>query len=292
MKILTFHLEDWFHRVGIAESDQIGKWDNYPSKVETYLYFLLDFLEERNQKATFFVLGWTANKYPHLIKLLVERGHEIGVHSYEHRLIYKMTPQSFKADTKRAVSILEDISGQKMRYYRAPGFSAMGGYSWMFEELIDCGLEIDSSIFTAARSHGGSRIFPSNQPCIVEYKGNRIKEFPISTLNFAGNRIVYSGGEYFRSLPYFFTKWATSFNNYTMAYFRLREFDKTQPHFKGMGYFRLLTTYLGLGNNSQKLGYWLNDFNFITIGEANNQIDWENVPLVDFTPYKNIKPKN
>lgn len=289
MNVLTFHLEDWFNRVGLSSADNISKWDTFPSKAEDYVKFLIDFLEERNQKATFFVLGWTADKYPHLVKQLVEKGHEIAVHSYEHRLIYQMDSKSFRTDTKRAVKTLEDISGQKMNYYRAPGYSVMGGYSWFFEELIECGLEADSSIFTAGRKHGGSRIFPENQPCIIEYRGSRIKEFPVSSVNLFGLGLVYSGGEYFRFLPYFITKWLTAHSDYTMAYFRLREFDKTQPHVKGLAPFRLLTTYLGLGNNKDKLGKWLNDFRFITLGEANKIIDWEEVPVVNLTPVnKNI----
>ncbi len=284
MNILSFHLEDWFHRVGIEAADKISEWDNYPSKTEDYVKFLIDFLEERNQKATFFVLGWTAAKYPYLIKMLVEKGHEIAVHSYEHRLVYRMDRNAFRQDTMKAVNLLEDITGLKMRYYRAPGFSAMGGYNWMFEELIACGLELDSSVFTAARSHGGSRLFPSNKACIVEYKGMRIKELPVSSLNFLGFRMVFSGGEYFRSLPYFFTKWATAKSDYTMAYFRLREFDKTQPHVAGLEPFRLLTTYMGLGNNKDKLDKWLKDFDFITIGEANRLINWDEVAVVDLTP--------
>jgi polysaccharide deacetylase family protein (PEP-CTERM system associated) len=283
MNILTFHLEDWFHRVGIPAADDISKWDSFPSKVENYAKFLMDFLEERNQKASFFVLGWTANKYPHLVKELIEKGHEIAVHSYNHQLIYKMDRQTFREDTKRAISTIEDISGIKMRYYRAPGYSAMGGYNWFFEELAECGLEGDSSIFTAARSHGGSRIFPANKPCIVQYKGNRIKEFPISSHNFLGQRFVYSGGEYFRLFPYRIIKMLTSQTDYTMAYFRLREFDKSQPHLSGLGPLRLLTTYLGLGTNKEKLSKWINDFKFITLGEANNIINWEEVNVVNLT---------
>ena len=123
MKILTFDIEDWFHILDNEETNSIESWDQFPSRVERNVYKILEVLDDNDQRASFFILGWIAQKFPHLIKEIAERGHHIGCHSYAHQLVYGQSQLEFKDDLYRSKSILESVIGRKIDSYRAPGFS-------------------------------------------------------------------------------------------------------------------------------------------------------------------------
>lgn len=147
-------------------------------------------LEKHNQKATFFCLGWIAETYPEVIRDIVARGYEVGTHTRMHQLVYEQTRETFSQDIEFSIKTLEDITGQKVKYFRAPGFSIREDNKWAFEVLAENGIEVDSSIFPAPRAHGGFPSYKQPVPSLLKYKGITLKEFPINYTNIIGKSII------------------------------------------------------------------------------------------------------
>ena len=164
--------------------------------------------------------------------------------------------------------------------FRAPGFSITEESLWAFEVLHELGIEIDSSIFPAGRSHGGLKSYGTAQPSILEYNGFRLKEFPINTKPFLKHSIIFSGGGYFRLLPYNLIKNYTKESDYVMSYFHPRDFDYEQPMIRDLSVSRKFKSYVGLKNAEKKLTNWLRDFQFIDINKADNLINWNKVKVI------------
>jgi hypothetical protein len=177
------------------------------------------------------------------------------------------------------------MSGKKVMAYRAPGFSFTHNTKWLVEILAEAGIEYDCSVFPVRRKHGGFKSFPSAGPCRVVYKGSTIKEFPMSTANVMGKRLVFSGGGYFRLFPYGMISAMMRNSDYVMTYFHPRDFDPEQPILENMPIKRKLMSYTGLKKSFYKLNRLLNDYNFISLNEAAVKIDWSNMPLVNLENY-------
>jgi polysaccharide deacetylase family protein (PEP-CTERM system associated) len=241
---------------------------------------ILNILEDTGLKATFFCLGWIAKKYPDVIKAIVNRGYEVGTHTNMHQLVYEQKPETFFDDIERSIKTLEDISGKNIRCFRAPGFSIREDTCWAFDILAKLGISIDSSIFPARRMHGGFPSFKTAMPVIIQYKGIRIKEFPISSTSVFGKSFIYSGGGYFRFFPYWFIKGCTRKNSYVMTYFHPRDLDIGQPMLKDLSLTRKFRSYFGISETYKKLYKYLNDFEFIDIDGADKLIDWDNAPVI------------
>lgn len=280
MRVLTFDIEDWFHFLEHSSTRTEAQWKQFEPRVERNTNHILDFLDKHNQKATFFVIGWIAEQYPSLVKNIAARGHDLGLHSYAHQLVWQQSPDEFRQDLMRNIGILEDQLGQKVNMYRAPGFSIKKHNTYAFEILAQAGIEIDASIFPAKRAHGGMPSFPYNQPCLIHSKGITLKEFPVNYNRFAGIRYVYSGGGYFRLWPYPVIKNASNKSKYVMSYFHPRDFDTAQPLLADLNAFRRFRAYYGLNSCEEKLKRWMDDFDFISLAEADAQIDWSQVPRV------------
>ena len=253
MRILTFDIEEWFHLLDNESTKTEKNWQNYESRIEQNIDRIFKILETANTQASFFVLGWIANKYPNIIREICDRGYEIGSHTDLHQLVYNQDRESFFQDVDRSVKTLEDISGKKIRMFRAPGFSITEESLWAFEVLYELGIEIDSSIFPAGRSHGGLKSYGTAQPSVLEYNGFRLKEFPINTKPFLKHSIIFSGGGYFRLLPYNLIKNYTKDSDYVMSYFHPRDFDAGQPIIPGLSRFRKLKSYTGIRSALEKL---------------------------------------
>ena len=280
MNILTFDIEDWFHILDNDSTRTEKEWRLYESRIYANMERILNLLDDTGIKATFFCLGWIAEKYPEIIKNIVNKGYEVGSHTYMHQLIYEQNPRVFSKDIERSIKTLEDISGQKIRCFRAPGFSIREDNRWIFDILCSLGITIDSSVFVAPRSHGGFASYKASIPAIIQYDGIRLKEFPINYTNILGNRFVYSGGGYFRLLPYFcIKKWAKK-SSYVMAYFHPRDFDKDQPVIKNLSLRRKIKSYIGISGAYNKLKKFLNDFEFVDIDSADKLIDWDNARVI------------
>jgi len=280
MKILTFDIEEWFHILDNESTQTEKEWSNFESRIHQNMDRIYKILDGSNVKATFFCMGWIAEKYPEVIKDIVSQGYEIGSHTRMHQLVYSQTPQEFKSDVEHSIKTLEDLSGTKVKYFRAPGFSITEETKWAFEILIELGIEIDCSIFPVKRAHGGFASYGTPKPSILEYNGVSIKELPINYADFLNKPIIFSGGGYFRLLPYPLIKKWTKQSDYIMTYFHPRDFDATQPVIKDLSKVRKFKSYVGLNKSEKKLENWLNDFKFIDIETANSQINWNEVPKV------------
>jgi polysaccharide deacetylase family protein (PEP-CTERM system associated) len=280
MKILTFDIEDWFHILNNPSTKGTTEWSKFDSRLEQNMDLIFEILKKNNQSATFFVVGWIAEKYPDQIKRISDNGFEIGSHTYYHQLVYDQKPKEFRSDIKLSVDVLEQITGKKVSCFRAPGFSLTSSTPWAFESLLENGIEIDCSIFPLSRAHGGFPKFGSSIPSIIDYKGMLIKEFPINTQSFLRSEIIYSGGGYFRLLPYQFIKNFSEKSDYIMTYFHPRDFDSNQPMVPGLSLARKFKSYYGLASTEKKLNKWLNDFDFIDLSTANNIINWKEQPII------------
>jgi polysaccharide deacetylase family protein (PEP-CTERM system associated) len=280
MKILTFDIEDWFHILDNPETKGVTQWAKFESRLSRNMDIIFRLLEDSQTSATFFVVGWIAEKHPDQIKRIVNAGFEVGSHTHLHQLVYEQNPVDFEIDLKRSVETLEQITGSKVKSFRAPGFSITESTPWAFESLLKYGIEFDSSVFPANRGHGGFPSFGTAQPSIIELNGMRLKEFPINTHTILGKEIIYSGGGYFRIFPYQQIKRFTKKSNYIMTYFHPRDFDSEQPIAPGLNMIRRFKSYYGLSKTESKLSNWLKDFEFCDLKTADESINWSEVNML------------
>ena len=280
MKILTFDIEDWFHLLDNDSSKYPSQWENFEVRIVQGMDAIHNIITNSNVSASFFVLGWIAEKYPEIIRDISDRGFEIGSHTHLHQLVYEQDRKIFYNDVEKSIKTLEDCIGKKITSFRAPGFSITENNKWAFEVLYELGITKDSSVFPAARAHGGLPSFRSSIPSILEYNGVKLKEFPINTHNILGKPFIYSGGGYFRLLPYKIIKNWTLQSNYVMTYFHPRDFDTGQPIIPGLSPFRRFKSYVGIKNCKTKLEQWLSDFDFIDLNRADQLINWNQVPVI------------
>ena len=218
MNILTFDIEEWY-----IEKIYNGNHSEKYRQFDEMLDKILNLLSEVDCKATFFCLGKIATDFPHVIRKITAHGHEIGCHSNEHVWLTKLTPEQLKRDTHDAIAALQDVSGQAVESYRAPAFSIGETNKWAIEILAEEGIKNDSSIFPAVRDFGGFLTFTKDEPCIIDYNGTTLKEFPIPIVKILGKKCAYSGGGYFRLFPYWFTQRNMKKSNYGMCYFHISD---------------------------------------------------------------------
>src|SRR5690554_5615547 len=234
MFILTFDIEEWFHILDNESTKTINEWKNYEIRIHNNMERIFNLLDKTNSKATFFCLGWIAETYPEVIKAISSRGYEIGTHTRMHQLVYEQTPAAFEKDLDHSIKTLEDISGNAVKYFRAPGFSITENEKWAFEIMHKHGIEIDCSVFPAPSAHGGFPSYKAPVPSIIKYNGISLKEFPINYSSVFSKPIIYSGGGYFRLFPYsLIRKWSAQ-SDYIMSYLHPRDFDAKQPVIKDL----------------------------------------------------------
>lgn len=281
MNILTFDVEEWFHILDNDPTKTEKEWLNYEYRLEANMEKIFGLLDQNNQKATFFVLGWIAQKYPNIIKKIDSLGYEIASHSHLHQLVYEQKPNEFKTDLEKSIKTIEDITGKKITIFRAPGFSITEKTKWALYEIVNLGIEIDCSVFPAKRAHGGFPSFGSAEPTIININGSKIKELPINLFRVFGYNFIFSGGGYFRLLPYGVIKLLMKNSNYVMTYFHPRDFDNDQPVLKDLSLFRKFKSYYGLKGCFHKLEKLIVDFKFIDINTANDLINWKRAKVID-----------
>lgn len=275
MNILTFDIEEWFHILDNDSTKTEKEWSNYEYRLDKNMDRIFELLERKNQKATFFCLGWVAREFPHILKKIDEMGFEIATHSDTHQLAYEQSKDEFKTDLESSIKSIEDTIGKKVSIYRAPGFSIKEENKWVFEELAKHGIEIDCSIFPAARSHGGFASFGHAEPSIIEIGDISLKEFPINLFKFGNKNLIFSGGGYFRLLPYWMIKHMMKRSDYVMTYFHPRDFDADQPMIEELSAVRKFKSYYGLGSAFGKLEKLISDFEFIDLNEAASRVEWD-----------------
>lgn len=293
LNILTFDLEDWFHLLEHPATQGPAQWASFPSRLEENTERLMMILNQAQCSATFFVLGWVAEKYPLLIKKILQAGHHIGCHSHAHQLIHQQGASAFELDLKRALGALGDITGQSITAFRAPGFSLTENTPWAFEILAAAGIKYDSSVFPSRRAHGGHLTYPVKSIATIQIPNQgQIREFPILPAAFCGRDLIYSGGGYFRLLPgsalhYFFRK-----APYNMTYFHPRDFDPAQPLIPGLGPLRKFKSYYGLKSAQAKLQNLLQSFRFLSLQQAIPLINWAHYPTLSLNSNGSFQIQN
>lgn len=268
--IFTVDLEDWFHILGDNYEFPISKWDSMESRIERNANILLEMFSEYKIKATFFSLGWIAKKYPKLISLISQNGHEIASHSYSHRLIYNMSEQEFRDDLRKSKNLIEDLVGGEVIGYRAPGFSIVEKNLWALDILLEEGFKYDSSFFPFTHSHGGIKTEFKEPGYLQTPNSNSIFEIPISKEKVFGKSIVYTGGGYLRLCPMIMLKYLlvkqSKKNDIVLFYIHPREIDFEQPRLK-LKPIKMFKFYYGLKSTETKLKYLFSNFKFSNITE-------------------------
>ena len=281
MKILTFDIEEWFHLLDHPETRSEDQWKNFEARFEQNLERVLSIVARHNVKATFFCLGWIAEQYPHLIRKISDAGYEVACHSSRHQLAYQQTPDEFRTDFCSARDSINDATGVAIDTYRIPGFSLTQQSIWALDILGEEGVKIDCSVFPAVRGHGGLPQFTSDKPCIVRTgQGYTLKELPLNNRSILGNKVVFSGGGYFRLFPYWLLKKLFADSEYVMTYFHPRDFDAGQPMIPNLSASRRFKSYVGLRGAESKLIKLLNDFEFVDVRTAVSRVDWDKAPVV------------
>lgn len=264
---LSFDVEDWFQVENLKSVVRYEDWDKYELRVEKNTQKILEILRQHNTKATFFVLGWIAERCPNLIKHIDEEGHEIASHGYSHKLLYLMTQSEFKGDVLRSKAILEDITGKEIIGYRAPSFTIVKDTLWAIDILKECGFKYDSSIFPISFH---DRYGFNGMKSIPFYFTNGLLEVPLSTVKIFKVNMPLGGGAYLRVLPYsyfhFFFKYFNSRNRGIVFYLHPWELDYKQPKLYPPLLLRL-RHYVNLDKTEKKLEVLLRNFKFGPINQ-------------------------
>ena len=289
MNIISFDIEEWY-----IEKHYHGNRQEKYREFDSYLVKILDKLDEKGFKATFFCLGGIAREFPDVVKEIANRGHEVGCHSDVHSWLNKLTREELMSDTKRAVGSLEDVLGKKILSYRAPAFTIGDSNRYAFEVLAECGIERDASVFPAVHSIGGFERFSEKTPCRIKVGDSVIHEFPICTTEIFGKKMAYSGGGYFRLFPLCYIKGQMSKNEYNMTYFHIGDLVKSGPVDKATfeEYFKVPATWknrtirhiksnIGKAGAFDKLFNLIDSFDFISLEIASSQIDWDSQKVVE-----------
>lgn len=265
----TIDVEDYYHVSAFEQYIPRNKWDCMESRIEVNVDKILKFLSEHDVKATFFTLGWLAQKFPLMIRKIVDEGHELASHGYSHSRVYDMTRTTFLEDVARAKKLLEDTGGIAVEGFRAPSFSINENCWWAFECLRDVGYTYSSSIYPISHDHYGmpNASRTSFQPL------SGLTEIPISTVQFRGRNYPSSGGGYFRLIPYSVSKWAFRRLNEVdgmpiVFYFHPWEIDPSQPRVEGVGAKAKFRHYVNLDKNEKKIVRLLSDFAWGTMKDV------------------------
>ena len=272
LNALTIDVEDYFHVQAFADVISSAHWDEYPVRVERNTFRLLEILGRRNVKATFFILGWVADRCPALVRAIVDSGHEIGSHGYGHRMLTRGSQANFREDIIRAKSAIEDQTGARVTSFRAPSYSITSKTLWALEILAEFGFEYDSSIFPIRHDYYGIPDAPRFPHYWSLKSGARLLEFPPSTVRILGINVPIAGGGYLRLLPYKVTAWAIRRLNQkedqpAMVYLHPWEIDPDQPRLVASWSSRF-RQYQNLQTTEKKLTRLLDDFSWAPMSKV------------------------
>jgi polysaccharide deacetylase family protein (PEP-CTERM system associated) len=264
---LTIDVEDYFQVAAFADIVSPRDWGSMEQRVEANITAILHLLKKHDTLATFFIVGWTAEKHPEVVRAIMSHGHDIGCHSYWHQNIYDLTPEEFREDTLKAKTILERICNKKITAYRAPSYSITQKSLWALDILEEIGFTIDSSIFPIRHDIYG---IPDAPRFRYKLSQEGMEEFPISTAILFGQKVPVAGGGYFRLFPYWLTKYALkTINKKEMQpfvfYLHPWEIDHNQPKFNKAKRFSKFRHYNNLDKTISRFERLLNDFDFIPL---------------------------
>lgn len=270
MNILTFDIEDWYNHDDYSRD---FAWEKHEVRIYEGTDKILSALDETGLKGTFFCVGWIAEHHPQVIRDIAKAGHHLGCHSYQHELATRFSREEFKEDTYKAKCLIEDVAGCEVDAFRVPSFSITRDNLWAFDVLTELGFKYDSSVFPSTHEFGGIPGFKA-EPTILQTNSGNLYEFPISLGKVLGREIVYSGGGYFRVMPYCLLKKLTAKAPYLMSYFHPSDFDPGQPNMPQLSYMRQFKNRVALKGAYEKFKRYISDFDFVNLKDAIEIIDW------------------
>lgn len=266
---LTIDVEDYFQVSALAPYISRDRWEDVPCRVERNVELILDLLSEADAKATFFTLGWVAERYPHIVRKIARGGHEVASHGYGHLRASDQTPAEFLADIRSAKELLEDLSGQEVRGYRAPSFSIGQQNLWAFDCIAQAGYRYSSSVYPVRHDHYGM----PNAPRFPYQATAGLVELPLTTSRVLNSNVPAGGGGYFRLLPYSASRWLIKRVNETdhkpaIFYFHPWELDPEQPRVAGVNAKTRFRHYVNLHRTLGRLRRLLGDFDWDRIDKV------------------------
>jgi len=258
---LTIDVEDYFQVSAFAPHIPRGDWERMPCRVERNVDVILGLLDASNAKATFFTLGWVAERYPQVVRRIAEGGHELASHGYGHQRASDLTPEAFREDITRAKRLLEEISGQLVKGYRAPSFSVGKTNPWAFDCIREAGYTYSSSVYPIRHDHYGM----PDAPRFPYQPIPGLIEVPVTTNQFFQTNVPTGGGGYFRLMPYAMSRWLIGRVNRidgkpAMFYFHPWEIDPEQPRIHAAGWKSKFRHYINLHRTERRLKRLLSDF--------------------------------
>jgi polysaccharide deacetylase family protein (PEP-CTERM system associated) len=260
---LTVDVEDYFQVSAFAQHIERRAWDSMPCRVERNVGRLLELFAETRTQATFFVLGWIAERYPRLVREIADGKHEVASHGYGHLRASEQSPRDFESDIVRAKRLLEDATGTAVAGYRAPSFSIGHGNQWAFDVIAAAGYRYSSSVYPVRHDHYGMPDAPRFPYRVRE----RLLEIPVTTTRLLGRNVPAGGGGYFRLAPYRWSRWAIDKVNSVdgrpaIFYLHPWEIDPAQPRVAGVGAKTRFRHYLNLHRTEPRLKRLLRDFHW------------------------------
>jgi polysaccharide deacetylase family protein (PEP-CTERM system associated) len=260
---LTVDVEDYFQVSALTPHFPRSDWDNQPCRVEQNVEAILELLDEADVKATFFTLGWIAERYPQLVRSISEQGHEVASHGYAHYRATEQTEQQFLADIELAKAVLEDVSGHEVRGYRAPSFSVGGTNPWAFDAIVQAGYRYSSSVYPIRHDHYGAPDFPR----FAHEVRKGLLELPVSTLRVMAVNLPAGGGGYFRLMPYALSRFVLRRVNRhegrpVVFYFHPWELDPEQPRVAAASPKTRFRHYVNLRRMRSRIRRLLRDFHW------------------------------
>ena len=261
---MTVDVEDYFQVSAFEAHVDKQQWDKIPMRVEKNVDRILALFDAHNTKATFFTLGWVAQRHPDMVRRIVDQGHELASHGWEHIRVTQQTPEQFREDVARTKSLLEDLSGTLVTGYRAASYSINSSNIWALDELANAGYLYSSSIVPIKHDLYG---MPEAPRFSFEAAQGRLLEVPITTLPLMGRNINCGGGGWFRLFPYAFSRWAlrkvnTEESQSGIFYFHPWEIDPDQPKLEGLAFKTRFRHYLNLSRMENRLKNLLQDFSW------------------------------
>lgn len=262
--VLSIDVEDWFQVENYAQVISRDQWPHCELRVADNVHRLLDLLAAADVRATFFVLGWVADRLPNLVRDIAQAGHEVASHGWSHTPVWSLSESEFFDEVSRSRTLLEELGGQPVIGYRAPTFSVTRLTLWALRELHRAGYRYDSSIFPVHHDRYGI----PEAPTTAHRRGEGIWELPLSVLELGGVRLPVAGGGYFRLYPLWLTRWAVRrlerAGRPAVVYLHPWEFDPGQPRVHGVGLMRTFRHRIGIGHNARKLALLLREFRFVS----------------------------
>jgi polysaccharide deacetylase family protein (PEP-CTERM system associated) len=283
---MTIDVEDYYHVSAFEKNIPPADWQKWPSRVDRNTRYLLERFDAHGIKATFFVLGWVAERQRELIAEIGRRGHEIASHGYSHRLVYNQTPDMFREETARSKSLLEDIVQKPVLGYRAASYSITRKSLWALDILAELGFRWDSSIFPTRHDRYGIPDSPTAPYLLTTPNGAQLTEFPLTTATLGPMRLPAAGGGYFRLYPYWLSKTllqrAERHNGSAIFYLHPWEIDPEQPRVAGASLLSRFRHYNNLARCPDRLERLMQALPFGTVTDVLAHCRPEHRPLPQF----------